>query len=161
MARTAVAHERRGRPVETEDVVTLMFETDAGVLGSAVISQVSAGRKNQLRFEIGGTDAAVAFDQEQPETLWIGRRSRSESIPRGVDAMAAEAAAYVTLPAGHPQGYQACFDAFVAETYATIAGAPRPEGLPGFDAGLRAARITEAVLDSAGGRGWVSVPTGA
>jgi predicted dehydrogenase len=156
-ARTAITHPER----VTEDIATLMFETDGGVAGSAAISQVSAGRKNQLRLEIGGAEAAVAFDQEQPETLWIGRRSGSERIPRGVETMAPEAAAYVTVPAGHPQGYQDCFDAFVAETYAAIGGHPLADGLPAFADGLRAARLTEAVLESARTRGWVSVATGA
>ena len=95
-----------------------------------MISQVSAGRKNHLWFEIGGTEAAVAFDQERPEALWVGRRGGSELIPRDPEGLAPEAAAYATLPAGHPQGYADCFDAFVSETYATIAGDPAPDGLP-------------------------------
>ena len=175
-ARTAVAHPERPRrearsfargdgdgdprAVETEDLATLIFETDAGILGSTVISQVSAGRKNHLWFEIAGTEAAVAFDQEQPEALWVGRRGGSELIPRDPDGLAPEAAAYATLPAGHPQGYADCFDAFVSETYATIAGSPTPDGLPGIADGLRAARITEAVLESARSRTWVEVAGG-
>jgi predicted dehydrogenase len=146
------------RAVETEDIATLMFETDAGIVGSTVISQVSAGRKNRLWFEVSGTEAAVAFDQEQPETLWVGRRSHSERIPRDFDALAPEAAAYVTLPGGHPQGYADCFDAFVGETYAAIAGEPPADGLPVLDDGLRATRITEAVLESARRRDWIEVP---
>ena len=51
-------------------------------------------------------------------------------------------------PPGHPQGYQDCFDAFVADTYAAIRG-ESPEGLPTFADGTRAAVITGAVLDSA------------
>ena len=103
-----------------------MFETDAGIVGSAVISQVSAGRKNRLWFELAGAEAAVGFDQEEPETLWVGRRAGTERVPRDFDTLAPEAAAYVTLPGGHPQGYQDCFDAFVAETYAAIARRAAP-----------------------------------
>jgi predicted dehydrogenase len=172
-ARTAVAyaerprHEARSfergdgdgvpRAVETEDVATLIFETESGIVGSTMISQVSAGRKNHLWFEIAGAKAAVAFDQEEPETLWVGSRAGSERIPRDPDGLAPEAAAYATLPAGHPQGYADCFDAFVAETYATIAGDDAPDGLPAIADGLRSARITEAVLESARSRAWVEV----
>jgi len=145
------------RPVETEDMATVMFETDLGVVGSAAISQVSAGRKNHLWFEISGSDESLAFDQENPETLWVGRRRGSESIPRDFDTLAPEAATYVTLPGGHPQGYQDCFNAFVAETYAVIGGAVAPDGLPTAADGVRAARITEAVLESAAAREWVEV----
>jgi predicted dehydrogenase len=173
-ARTAVAHARRPRgearsfargdgagaerAVETEDIAAVMFETDAGIVGSTVISQVSAGRKNQLWFEASGTEAAVGFDQEQPETLWVGRRAGSERVPRDFDTLSSEAAAYVTLPGGHPQGYRDCFDAFVGETYAAIGGEPEADGLPTLVDGLRAVRITEAVLESARSREWVEVP---
>jgi predicted dehydrogenase len=176
-ARTAVAHAERRRSqahsfaraeadggedatraVETEDIAALMFETDGGVIGSTVISQVSAGRKNQLWFELSGSEQAVCFDQERPETLWVGRRSGTERIPRDFDTLAPEAAAYVTLPGGHPQGYQDCFDAFVAETYAAIDGEAAADGLPGLADGARAVAITEAVLESARSREWVEVP---
>jgi predicted dehydrogenase len=60
------------------------------------------------------------------------------------------------VPAGHPQGYQDCFDSFVADTYATLSGAA-PDGLPTFADGLRAARITAAVLESAAKQTWVEV----
>ena len=156
-ARTAITNAAR----ETEDVATLLFETDAGVVGSTVISQVSAGRKNHLWFELGGTEAAVGFDQEQPETLWVGHPGGVELIPRDAATLSPEAAAYVTTPGGHPQGYQDCFDAFVAETYAAIGGQPPADGLPAFADGLRAARLTEAVLESARTRGWVTVASGA
>jgi predicted dehydrogenase len=171
-ARTAVSHPERARsgarsfsradggetrPVDTEDIAVVMFETVSGLVGSTVISQVSAGRKNHLWFEIGGTEAAVYFDQEQPETLWVGRRAHTERVPRDFETLAPEAAAYVTLPGGHPQGYQDCFDAFVGETYAAIAGEAPADGLPTLDDGLRAVRITEAVLTSARSRDWVEV----
>jgi hypothetical protein len=99
----------------------------------------------------------VAFDQEQPETLWVGRREASERIPRDFNTLAPEAARYVTLPGGHPQGYQDCFNAFVAETYAMIEDGAAPEGLPGLRDGLRAARLTETVLESARTGGWAVV----
>jgi predicted dehydrogenase len=61
------------------------------------------------------------------------------------------------LPAGHPQGYQDCFNAFVADAYAAIAG-DQPDGLPTFADGLRAAMLTRAVVDSATSQTWVEVP---
>jgi predicted dehydrogenase len=172
VARTTIAHDRRrqsshpsfergshdgeARTVDTEDAALVLFETDAGASGSVVVSQVSAGRKNRLCFEISADSETFAFDQEQPDTLTVLRRQGAEAVPRDFTTLAPAAAAYVTLPGGHPQGYHDCFDAFAAETYAAIAGA-EPEGLPRLDDGLRAVRVTEAVLESARQGSWVEV----
>jgi predicted dehydrogenase len=146
------------RAVETEDAATVIFETDQGTAGSLAVSQVSPGRKNRLWFEITGAQEGLAFDQEQPEALWVGRRDRTTVVPRDFDTLDSAAAAYVTLPGGHPQGYHDCFDAFVAETYAAIRGDQPADGLPQVADGLRAARITDAVLRSAAHDGaWVEV----
>ncbi|KQZ88392.1 oxidoreductase [Phycicoccus sp. Root563] len=145
--------------VSTEDGAVILFETDRGATGSLVASQVSLGRKNKLWFSLDGTDAAYVFDQELPDSLWIGGRSSSQVIPRGPDTFSAGGGAdYSRLPAGHPHGYQDSFTAFMTDAYAAVSG-PRPEGLPSFSDGHRAAVITEAVLASAMKDSWVEVPS--
>ena len=143
--------------VRTEDAAVVQFETDGGALGTVVVSQVTPGRKNRLWLEVDGAEEAIAFDQEAPELLWCGRREAATLLPRDADALSPVAARYVTLPAGHPQGYADCFDAFVAEAYRAIQTGEAIEGLPAFADGLRAARITEAVLASARAQAWVEV----
>jgi predicted dehydrogenase len=156
-ARTAtVFPEREQRSVATEDVVTMQFVTTDGVLGSAVISQISPGRKNRLLVEITGAEATLTFDQEQPEVLWRGGRDHSRLLVRDPDTMTPAAAKYARVPAGHAQGYQDCFNALVADTAAAIAG-DAPDGLPTFTDGLRAARLADAVLASARDGQWVDV----
>ena len=148
------------RAVSTEDAVVMQFETGEGALGSVVVSQISPGRKNRLWLELDGAHEALAFSQEEPEMLWSGRREAITLVPRDPGAMSAPAARLATLPPGHPQGYADCFDAFVADAYAAIRG-EAPEGMPGFEDGLRAARLTDAVLASAREGGWVDVPAAA
>jgi predicted dehydrogenase len=148
------------RAVETEDIATVMFETDAGAVGSVVVSQVSAGHKNRLWFEVSGLERAFAFEQEQPETLWVGGSASAERVPRDFSTLSPPAAAYVTLPGGHPQGFHDCFDAFIADTYDAIRGAEAADGLPTLADGARAVRLTDAVLASAAERGWVEVASG-
>ena len=144
--------------VRTEDTATVLFETDRGAHGSAVISQVSNGRKNRLWFEIDGTDEALVFDQEQPDRIWLGRREMSVDLRRDPAVLSPAAARLNILPAGHPQGWGDCFDLFVADTYQTISG-DRPDGLPTFSDGLRSARLVDAVLESVEQRQWVEVPS--
>ena len=124
----------------TEDAAVVLFETDRGAFGNLTVSQVSPGRKNRLWFSVDGAAESLCFDQERPESLWIGGREVNRQLLRGTSEGPA-AARYAVVPAGHPQGYQDCFDAFVADTYAALAGDP-PDGLPTFADGLRAARVT-------------------
>jgi predicted dehydrogenase len=146
------------RAVTTEDAAVVQFETDAGALGTLVVSQVSAGRKNRLWLELDGAREALAFDQEAPETLWCGRREAVTLVRRDPEHLSPAAALVTSLPAGHPEGYAQCFDRFVADVYAAIGGDAPADGMPVFADGLRAARITAAVLASAREGRWIDVP---
>jgi predicted dehydrogenase len=155
-AQTSIAvPSRGGRRVDTEDAAVVLFETDRGAVGNVTVSQITQGRKNRLWFSIDGAAESLSFDQENPDTLWIGAREVNRRQFRGANDSPA-AARYSRVPAGHPQGYQDCFDAFVADTYAALSGAA-PDGLPTFSDGLRATRLTAAVLESAAKQTWVEV----
>ncbi|MFC8182146.1 Gfo/Idh/MocA family protein [Rhodococcus sp. NPDC057297] len=154
-ARTSIVEPTRGgRTVETEDAVTLIFEMDGGAIGSVLISQVSAGRKNQLAFEISTDTVTVAFDQEHPDDLWLGALDGGTTLPREPRLLSSDAARLSVVPAGHPLGYVDAFSAFVADVHRAIRG-EGVEGLPTFQDGLRAVQLTDAVLDSAAGNRWI------
>jgi predicted dehydrogenase len=160
-ARMGSAFGRRGTgsssaEVRTEDGAVVVFETDRGALGSVVVSQVSPGRKNQLWFSFDGPERSYAFNQETPDTLWLGDRAQTRLLSRGNDVGAQAGSPYSRLPAGHPQGYQDAFNAYIGDFYAGVAG-EKPDGLPTFDDGLRAAVVTQAVVDSAATQTWVEV----
>jgi len=155
--RTVVA-TRKGPPVKTEDLAGILFETAEGLIGQLAVSQVSWGRTNRLQLDVDGVDESLSFCSEQEEQLWVGDREGIRLLPRGRSTEAA-VARFDRVPAGHPQGYQDCFDAFVADTYATVLGEKR-DGLPTFADGARAADITEAVLASASSGNWVDVLDG-
>jgi predicted dehydrogenase len=144
------------QPVKTEDVACALFRSNNGVLANLTVSQVSAGRKNRLWFEVDGARSSVVFDQEEPEHLWIGGRDSARVIARDPSRGSAEQRRLSVLPAGHAQGYAQCFEAFVADTYAVIDGQQR-EGLPTFEDGLRSANIVEAVIESSRQRAWAEI----
>ena len=143
--------------VSSEDVAAAMFRTGNGTLATVTVSQVSAGRRNRLWFEIDGAKCSVAFDQEDCERLWMGYPDQREEVfVRGPGAGGAEQRRLSVLPAGHAQGYANCFEAFVADTYRAIAS-KRPEGLPTFEDGLRSALIVDRVIASAQSRAWTPI----
>ena len=152
-----VFDERGGRTVTNEDVAALLVETESGALGTLLVSQMAPGRKNALVIELHGSRRSLRFAQERPEELWIGARKASRLLLRDPATADPDSARLQTVPAGHPMGYQDAFDGFVADVYAAIAG-ERPDGLPTFADGLRAAVLTEAVLESAQNTTWIEVP---
>jgi predicted dehydrogenase len=149
--------ERSGRVVRTEDGAAVLFRLSGGATGTVLVSQVSPGRKNDLHVEIAGERASLRFEQERPETLWLGARDGARELWRDPARLSPDAARLSTVPVGHPQGYTDAFAAFVADTYDAIGG-ERPEGLPRFSDGARAADVVDAVLRSAAAGTWEEVP---
>src|SRR3954451_20725904 len=148
------------RSVGTEDAAVIQFETGGGAIGTAVISQISAGRKNRLWLELDCADESLGFSQEQPETLWGGGGQHTTLVRRDPAFLSAPAARLATLPAGHPQGYADCFDAFVADVSAAVRDAGAPAGPPRSGDGGRARHRTERLSASAGGQRGGDVPAG-
>ncbi len=146
-----------GRGVPQDDAAVVAFRTDRGAVGSVVVSQSSPGRKNRLSFSFDGRETAVQFNQERPDELIVHGLHGSTVLLRSADVLDPLSARYSVLPAGHPQGYQDCFDMFVADVYAAIRTGTPPDGLPVFADGLRAAVIHAAVAASATSGEWVEV----
>ena len=157
-ASTRTVYEQRAMNVDiaTEDLAAVVVELASGAVGTLLVSQVAPGHKNALTVELSGTDASLRFEQERPEQLWVGRSDSATIVDRDAARLAPDAARLSLVPAGHPMGYQDAFNAFVADAYAAIGGAS-PDGLPRFDDGLRAVRVTEAVLASAASGAWEDV----
>ena len=53
----SVASETVATPMSTEDAALILLRYDDGARGSVAISQVSAGRKNSLQWEVDGSDS--------------------------------------------------------------------------------------------------------
>lgn len=144
------------KPVSTEDVACLILRTDRGTLASLTVSQVSAGRKNRLWFEIDGARQSAIFDLESPEQLWIGKREGTTLFVRDPSQGSPEQKRLTVLPAGHAQGWGDCFEAFVRDSYAAMRGESH-QGLPTFADGARSMSIVEAVLRSSAANQWTSI----
>ncbi|WP_307795709.1 Gfo/Idh/MocA family protein [Actinacidiphila acididurans] len=149
---------RDGGVPDTEDVVHLLLRTDRGATGTLTVSQVSPGRKNRLWFEVDGARTSLAFDQENPESLFVGSRGENAAVLRDPGLLSPDAARLSVVPGGHPMGYLDCFAAFVRDVHAAIRdGAAAVLRHPTFDDAARMVRLTEAVLTSAADRSWKEV----
>ena len=148
-------------PVSSEDLAHILLRFDSGARGSLVVSQVSSGRKNSLRFEIDGAAGAIAWDSERNEELWLGHRERpNETLLRNQALMHPAAAARTHLPAAHAEGYADTFRELYRAVYADVTrGEPAAEPeYPTFRDGHVENVIGDAVSLSNRERRWVEVP---
>jgi len=149
--------------VEVEDSGGLLLRFAGGAQGNAIISQVAAGHKNDLRIEIHGSRQSLAWSQEEPNTLWIGRREAANSLlPKDPNLLSPAARRFAHYPGGHGEAYPDGLKNLFLNVYRAIeSDRPPAEDLadfPTFRDGHRAMLVIEAVLESAKGCGWVSVP---
>jgi predicted dehydrogenase len=147
-------------PIRTEDYASILLRFEDGARGVLTVSQVSAGRKNHLAFEIDGSTASVAWNSESPEELWIGKRDKpSEVMLRDPAMLSPEARGVTSYPGGHAEGYPDTFKHLYARVYRAIGagGIPEDPDYPTFADGLHAPRLGEAIARSAREDRWIAV----
>lgn len=146
-------------PILTEDYMTVLFHFDNGAHGSLTLSQVMAGRKNQIRVEIAGSKAALCWDSENSNALWVGRRDGCNGeIVKDPSILAPAAARVTSYPGGHVEGFPDTFKQNFAAIYAAIAdGDTGKREFARFEDGLREMRVLDAVIRSVKTNGWVEV----
>lgn len=128
-----------------------------------MVSQVSAGHKNKLSFEINGSRASVGWDADAPDQLWIGYRDKpNERLSKDPALVAREVASYVHLPGGHAEAWPDALKNVMAQIYTAVQEG-RTQPAPGdafatFADGHRSAQLVDAVLESARRQTWVELP---
>ena len=147
--------------IDTEDYASMLFRFENGEKGSLTVSQVSAGRKNRIYFELDGSRRSAAWDSEMPNQLWIGRRDgNNEILMKDPSLFYPEARGLVTLPGGHNEGFNDTLVQLFNECYQDIrAGKPgSTPPYPTFADGLREIRLCDSILESRAKQQWVAVP---
>ena len=147
-------------PIQTDDYGAILLRFAGGARGTLYISQVMAGRKNCLRFEIAGSTGSVAWDSESPNSLWLGHRDvANEQLIRDPALLSADARIHAAYPGGHNEGYADSFRACFAAFYADVRRSRRSRlgGYPTFADGHREIQLCEAILESHLGGKWVRV----
>jgi predicted dehydrogenase len=148
------------RAMGTEDVAALLLRFANGARGSVAVSQISAGRKNSLQWEIDGADGAAWWDSETPDHLWLGHRDRPNDLLLRNPALMGDAGrTAAALPAGHVEGFGDTFAALFRAIYRDVlAGRPNPNPpYADFAAGHDEMLVNDAVARSAAERRWVDV----
>ncbi len=157
-----LAGPRETEPVaiDTEDYGCVMFRFQGGARGSLWVSQVTAGRKNCIRYEIAGSRSSLAWNSQSPNELWIGHRDRAnESLIRDPALLGPLARPYANYPGGHnegfPDAFKQCFRAFYG--YIAAGDFTAEPLFPTFAQGHREVLLCEAILKSHRQQCWMDV----
>ena len=144
--------------IDTHDYANVLVHLDNGARGVFTVSQVSAGRKNRLYYEIDGSKCAVSGDLERPNELWVGYRQKANEVLIKDPSLLKEAARpYAHYPGGHPEGYPDGPKNLFRNAYLKIAGDPGALDFPTFSDGHRAVAIVDAIVASGRNREWTKV----
>jgi predicted dehydrogenase len=145
-------------PINTEDYASILLEFDSGMHGVLTVNQCAAGRKNRLYYEIDGSNCALAWNQEKPNELWVGRRDGpNQTIMKDPSLLYPGAREYAHYPGGHNEAYPDGPKNLFRNVYGFIAG-ERPGGdFATFVDGHNEIAICDAVLKSSQEKQWVTV----
>ncbi len=148
--------------IDTEDYGSVLLRFRGGATGCFTVSQVTAGRKNCLRYEIAGAKAALSWDSERPNELWIGHRDKSnEVLTRDPALLHPSVRRFTNYPGGHNEGFPDTFKQLFRDVYDSIeAGDTRaPRSFPTFRDGHKEVVLCEAILRSHREGRWIEVPS--
>jgi predicted dehydrogenase len=143
----------RRRRVETEDAFEATVEFTGGALGSLAGTNMAAGRRAHMTFELNGAGGTVAFDLERLNSLWVhllGERPTGGGLREIHVTDADHPYGGTWWPPGHSIGW----DASIVHELGHLLGAIRerrsvaPLGAT-FDDGYRCAVVCDAILEAA------------
>ncbi|MFV0263592.1 MAG: Gfo/Idh/MocA family protein [Kluyvera sp.] len=152
----------RDVPVTTEDAGSVLFRFDDGSKGCFSVSQVSAGRKNRLHFDINASACSLAWDQETPQQLWIGHRDRpNQLLSDDPGLLNRDVAGQAHFPGGHNEGWPDAFKNMMGNFYQAVQSGEMPAAgerrFASFIDGANVMYIIDAIVKSHQQRCWVSV----
>ncbi len=146
--------------INTDDYGAILFRLSGGGRGVMWVSQVTAGRKNCLRFEIAGAEQSLAWESEKPNELWVGKRDRAnELLMRDPALLSPRARQFAQYPGGHNEGFPDSFKQLFRDFYNQLSQYPQPiePTYPTFADGHREIVLCDAILQSHREQRWVTL----
>jgi predicted dehydrogenase len=149
-------------PIQTEDYASVLLRFHDGTKGVFTVSQVSAGRKNRLSFELNGSKKSAFWNQEEPEKLWIGHRDLANEILLADPSLfSPEARPSIHHPGGHNEGWPDALKNMMLNFYSFIRDGKDPAkdkaNFATFEDGHLSMCITDAIMESHETGKWVKV----
>ncbi len=148
---------------EIDDDANILLRFDGGAGGVLHCSQIAVGEENALTLRVYGTQGALSWRQEEPNSLTFRTLDGIERIYRRGNDNLSDAAKHASrLPAGHPEAFFEAFANVYANALRTLSArlageTPDPLDLdfPTVQDGARGVHFILTALESGRRRAWV------
>lgn len=152
--RVAAKLDNFGQPLDLN--ANILVELENGAHGVFCSSQVCVGHMNGLVVRVFGTEGAIEWVQEEPNTLLVTLKGQPTQVyNRGMGYLAETTQSFNRLPSGHPEGvYEAFGNIYKAWTGALLKltnGEELTEAdcdFPGIDSGIEGIKFIHACVES-------------
>jgi len=147
--------------ISSEDFANILLRFSNNVPGSVTFSQVSAGKRLELKIGIYGSRCSLEWNSEQPNDLWIGMRGEANRVLiKDPDLIKPELKPFFNLPGGHTEGYADTFKQNFKSIYDKIdkgGSIEETEDFATMAGGHDVQLIIDTILKSVQGKGWFKV----
>lgn len=155
------AGEYEEKRIETEDYASVLLGfNNNNTKGVITVSQVDAGRKNQIFLEISGSKKTVCWNSETPNELWIGYRDKpNQLLMKDPNLIFPEAVEFANYPGGHNEGFPDTFKQLFRKVYECVKGnfgREEPQ-FPTFRDGHKEVVLCEGILKSWQEKQWIKI----
>lgn len=145
--------EKKEIPIATEDYATVLFRFEHDVPGVMSVSQMCAGHKNEITFEINASQSSVAWNGAKVEELWIGHREIDNQILRQEENWNKNGDKDGT--AAFPDTFNELYRRFYS--YLAAGQLDQEPDFPTFKDGHYGMLVLDAIEKSANEKAWVQV----
>lgn len=144
--------------IDTEDIAIITFKTDHNALGSVYISQMAAGKSNDISFLISGKESSISWQLDDLEHIHIGHRDQANQILSKNPSLMSDISTMISYPAGHTEGFPDAFKQNFKSIYASICNHNKDNiNYATFEDGYHQMILNEKIYESATKRKWVKI----
>lgn len=150
-------HNNKEILIDSEDLAIVNFKLENGALGSVNLSQMYAGKKNDIKLLISGTKASLEWGFQDLENLYMGHREKPNEVIFKDPILMKDAKDYMHFPPGHIEGLPDAFKNNFQQIYQKSLNPDLKTGFSTFKEGYQIMLINDAIKRSVNSKTWEKV----
>jgi predicted dehydrogenase len=146
--------------INSEDYASILFHFENGVQGVLTISQMCAGHKNKISFNINASNSSLVWNGEKADELWVGHRDEpSQVLVAESKQENQKKTENDSSPEFHNQVFSNTFNELYRRVYQYLLAGDfsREPDFPTFEDGHYGMLVLEAIEASAREKSWKTV----